>query len=476
MHEMSGYPSLLEPCRRRLPATPSRRSSSPRMLPTPPPTSPEFRPPSSLLERRPSGRKLPMTPTVSDTEWPLSSPVAQRKFSELREPLSAFMNAHSPLSHQHVSSDHSVCTPCSTNAPSRSSSVSHSIEQLASKSSSDTEDPSAHGIDPTLYQAGTATSSSVPDIANSTAVPTSSSWPESEPRPTGLGLVHCSLQHFPIRKRLRVSILKIEGLAGQLKPELEIHAFCKVSILPGGKSQNSNVKRGRDVVFNQEFFFDGITSEDLNEKCLSITVCHQSMQKLQKHIIIGDLYLPLKDLSELRSKKEVRVIEELKHRINSKKLGKIHIVTCIEKDARRLTITINKADDLPKGGITGPPDVCVRIKVTQGSMSQTKQSRVLKSTCCAVYKEAVMFLVNTKLTELQQTSIMISVHDLSRTTTGDDLIGSAFLGVNAVDKSEVEQWKNTIEHQGKEYKGTHHLKPAPRAPDVHVAEAPSDSE
>lgn len=42
------------------------------------------------------------------------------------------------------------------------------------------------------------------------------------------------------------------------------------------------------------------------------------MQKLQKDVVIGDLYLPLKNLSELRSKKEVRVIEELKHRINSK--------------------------------------------------------------------------------------------------------------------------------------------------------------
>lgn len=37
------------------------------------------------------------------------------------------------------------------------------------------------------------------------------------------------------------------------------------------------------------------------------------------------------------------------------KLGKLYISSCIEKDARRLTITIIKADDLPKGGITGPP-------------------------------------------------------------------------------------------------------------------------
>lgn len=50
----------------------------------------------------------------------------------------------------------------------------------------------------------------------------------------------------------------ISGLAGTLKPELEIHAFCKVSLAPGGKSQSSIVRRGRDVAFNQVFllFFE----------------------------------------------------------------------------------------------------------------------------------------------------------------------------------------------------------------------------
>lgn len=33
----------------------------------------------------------------------------------------------------------------------------------------------------------------------------------SQPRPRGLGLIHCTLQHFPVRKRLRVSVLKIKG-------------------------------------------------------------------------------------------------------------------------------------------------------------------------------------------------------------------------------------------------------------------------
>lgn len=37
------------------------------------------------------------------------------------------------------------------------------------------------------------------------------------------------------------------------------------------------------------------------------------------------------------------------------KLGKISITSCIEKDARRLTINIKKVEDLPKWGFLGAP-------------------------------------------------------------------------------------------------------------------------
>lgn len=64
-------------CRRQLPATPDRRCSSPRILPTPPPLSPDARCPSSaaLLERRASGRVLPRAPTASDGSAPVSPDV-----------------------------------------------------------------------------------------------------------------------------------------------------------------------------------------------------------------------------------------------------------------------------------------------------------------------------------------------------------------------------------------------------------------
>ncbi|VDN05575.1 unnamed protein product [Thelazia callipaeda] len=350
-------------------------------------------------------------------------------------------------------------------------------------SNCDAENPLAHGAaDSSLYrEGGGAESSSTCSVSDITKriderLPTSSSWPEIEPRPTSLGLIHCSIQHFPIRKRLRVSLLKAEGLAGKLKPELEIHAFCKISLQPGGKSYNSIVKRGRDVVFNQEFFFDNVSLEELNDKCLTIQAYHQSPQKLHKDIVIGNLFVPLKNFSKLRSKKEVKIIEELKYHVDPKKLGKIYISSCLETESRRLTINIIRVEDLPKGGISGPPDVCIRVHLTQNGEMQTKQSRVIRSTSHAVYKEAIMFVVQTKPTDLQDIRIVVSVHDLLRTETGDDLIGSAFLGTLAVDKSEHEQWKYTIEHPGKEAKAVHLLKPPTEIPNVHVTEATSDSE
>ncbi|CAI2310699.1 unnamed protein product [Caenorhabditis sp. 36 PRJEB53466] len=347
---------------------------------------------------------------------------------------------------------------------------SSSIEQITSKSNSDTDDPIAHGLDPSLY------SPNAPIIIenNNTAVHKTSVASSSSPtpqQPTGLGLLHCSLLYFAVRKRLRVTISKIEALAGELKPDLEIQALCKVSIpgLKGAKEQVSETKRGRNPAFNQEFFFDNVTHEELDTKIVIITACHAAGGLKGKDVVIGDASVPLRDIREMNTKKEIKIVEEIKGPV-PKKFGKIYTSSVIEKDSKRLTVNLKKVDALPKCGLIGAPDVCVKITLTQGAKTQTKSSRVIKSTCCAVYNEAVMFLCGTSKNELAQTSIVISVHDAQRTCTGDDTIGCAYLGVGAVDKSEIDQWKGTTEHLGKEYKGNHTLKAPAAAPPVHVAD------
>nr|CDJ96842.1 C2 calcium-dependent membrane targeting domain containing protein [Haemonchus contortus] len=369
---MSTYPALLEPvCRRRqLPPTPVtslRRSSSPRILPTPPPISPidvSRCPSAALLERRASGRILPRPPMV-DIQPSQQSPVQTSPSPIVTpEPIPELpIEADAPDSPliqrfgDFASLDHD--TPDGTR--SQSSSLSPSIEQIASKSSSDGEDPLAHGLDPALYGPNAPVTCASPCTSDPGAVPSSSSFSGSEPRPTGLGLLHCLLQHFPVRKRLRVSILKIEGLAGPLKPDLEMMAICKVSIpgLKSGKEQISEIKRGRDPIFNQEFFFDHVTIEDLDTKNISITAFHHGGAKLGKDLMIGEATVPLREIRELNTKKEVKVIEEIKQAI-PKKLGKLYISSCIEKDARRLTINLKKADDLPRWSFLGAPGAHIK--------------------------------------------------------------------------------------------------------------------
>ena len=58
--------------------------------------------------------------------------------------------------------------------------------------------------------------------------------------------------------------------------------------------------------------------------------------------------------------------------------------------------------------------MCIKITMQQGAKTQTKSSRVLKSTTSAVYNEAVMFLFDTSKAELAHTKITISVHDMQR--------------------------------------------------------------
>ncbi|KAF7639213.1 C2 domain-containing protein [Meloidogyne graminicola] len=345
-----------------------------------------------------------------------------------------------------------------------------------SRSGSDVEistaDPSVLGFDPSLYvnrinNQNIQSSPMLITTNNNGTIPSTSTNGDLQlhHKPKGLGLLHCTLQHFPVRKRLRFVIfnLRLLSLAGELRPDLEIQPFCKLTLTSTKKQQSqqqSVVKRGRDAVFNQEFFFDNFTTEEIELKQLQIEVCHSSNQKLQRDLDIGEVRIPLIDLSpQLQTKKEVHIVEELKIFISTKKLGKLYITTCIEKADRRLTINLIKVEDLPKWGIIGAPDIQIRIRMQQSNNPEViKCSRIIKNTTSAVYKEAVMFLVSTREADLARTKITISVHDLSRSVTGNDIIGFVFLGELASDKSEIDQWRSTMDHWGKEYKAVHTLK------------------
>ena len=65
----------------------------------------------------------------------------------------------------------------------------------------------------------------------------------------------------------------------------------------------------------QEFFFDNVTLEDLDTKSVSVAAYHQGSAKLGKDILIGEAIIPLREIRELNTKKEIKVIEEIKTQI-----------------------------------------------------------------------------------------------------------------------------------------------------------------
>jgi len=80
----------------------------------------------------------------------------------------------------------------------------------------------ALGLNPALYKTSSVGSSgSVPELLSEKRIETAAAQSGSaeagadHPRPTGLGLLHYSLQHFPVRRRLRVNIIKAEGGSAQ---------------------------------------------------------------------------------------------------------------------------------------------------------------------------------------------------------------------------------------------------------------------
>ncbi|KHJ45529.1 C2 domain protein [Trichuris suis] len=252
---------------------------------------------------------------------------------------------------------------------------SRSVESICTVRSEKEEPAGSISPEPSLLASSSATRLNVYPVGQTSTIARTSklpdgakrsSWPNAnniaplERRPSAacdLGLLHFSVQYFPVRKRLRVSIAKAEGLAGNLRPDLELSTFIKVFLSPGkAQKQKSHrlVKRSNDTVYNEEFFFVNIDADDIRTKSVEIRLCHRTNKQFHHDLVVGEVKLPLWTVNELTSKHEIHFVRSLIPR-QLKKLGRIHLSACLETAARRLTVNIAKIDDLPRFEISGLP-------------------------------------------------------------------------------------------------------------------------
>ncbi|CAH2273267.1 C2 calcium-dependent domain-containing 4C-like [Pelobates cultripes] len=108
------------------------------------------------------------------------------------------------------------------------------------------------------------------------------------------GIVRLSTEYHPENMRLRIRLVSAEGLYKQSIDPKNISCYISLSLVPGkNQKQRSTLIRGsRNPIFNEDFFFEGVESEDLLQKTLKIKAINKG-SCVRREVILGRCKLNL---------------------------------------------------------------------------------------------------------------------------------------------------------------------------------------
>uniref|UniRef100_A0A8C5P922 C2 domain-containing protein n=1 Tax=Leptobrachium leishanense TaxID=445787 RepID=A0A8C5P922_9ANUR len=108
------------------------------------------------------------------------------------------------------------------------------------------------------------------------------------------GIVRLSAEYHPENSRLRVRLVSAEGLFKQSVDPKNVSCYFSLSLMPGkSQKQRSTLIRGsRNPIFNEDFFFEELESQDLLEKTLKIKAIHKG-SCVKRECILGKCKLQL---------------------------------------------------------------------------------------------------------------------------------------------------------------------------------------
>ncbi|KAM9753443.1 LOW QUALITY PROTEIN: C2 calcium-dependent domain-containing protein 4A [Menidia menidia] len=111
------------------------------------------------------------------------------------------------------------------------------------------------------------------------------------------GNLRLSAEYCPDNQRLRVQLISAEGLYPlSVDPKL-INCSVSLSLVPGKvqKQRSTVIRKSRNPIFNEDFFFDSISEEDLNQRSLRFKVVNK-MSTLKRDYLLGDCDLLLSSI------------------------------------------------------------------------------------------------------------------------------------------------------------------------------------
>lgn len=109
------------------------------------------------------------------------------------------------------------------------------------------------------------------------------------------GLLRLSAEHCPANQRLRIRLISVEGLYRE--PPLEpksINCCITFSLLPGKlqKQRSTVIKRSRNPIFNEDFFFLGISEDHLRRLSIRMKALNKG-GNMKRDLVLGESEVPL---------------------------------------------------------------------------------------------------------------------------------------------------------------------------------------
>ncbi|KAM3870444.1 C2 calcium-dependent domain-containing protein 4A [Diretmus argenteus] len=114
------------------------------------------------------------------------------------------------------------------------------------------------------------------------------------------GSLRLSAEYCPDNQRLRIRLISAEGLyALSVDPKI-INCSVSLSLVPGKvqKQRSTVIRKSRNPIFNEDFFFDGISEEELCQKYLRFKVVNK-MSTMKRDFLLGQSDLPLSSIVPL---------------------------------------------------------------------------------------------------------------------------------------------------------------------------------
>ncbi|TRY84651.1 hypothetical protein DNTS_020998 [Danionella cerebrum] len=114
------------------------------------------------------------------------------------------------------------------------------------------------------------------------------------------GTLRLSAEYCPENQRLRIRLISAEGLYALSVDPKSINCSVSLSLMPGKvqKQRSTVIRKSRNPIFNEDFFFDSITEDELSQRLLRFKVVNK-MSTMKRDYILGNCDLPLSSIVTL---------------------------------------------------------------------------------------------------------------------------------------------------------------------------------